>query len=318
MTPPVLSLEGLTITFRGAPHPAVADVSMSLNTGRTLAVVGESGSGKTLTALAAIGLLPADATIDRGDIMLRAASDAPINLRTATAKVWRQVRGSKVAMIFQEPMTALNPVFTIGEQLTDVFSCHRGLGGRDARRAAAEALAEVGIPEPARRLDHYPHEFSGGMRQRVMIALALAGNPRVLLADEPTTALDVSLRAQVLDLIDALRRERDLAVMLITHDLALAARRADDVCVMYAGRVVERGPARRVLDHPRHPYTRCLLRCVPSERSRGQRLATVAELLADAAEFAPVDGRTPWWPGRSAAPGALAEIEPGHAVLVEG
>ena len=296
MSEAVLAISDLSIAFANAAPRVVDGVSMSLSAKRTLAVVGESGSGKTLTALAAIGLLPGGAIVERGSITLHAkhrrdacathteetARDeaTETELLCLTQAAWRRVRGSQIAMIFQEPMTALNPVFTVGEQLVGVIRFHRGGSERAARGAAAAALDEVGIEDSTRRLNQYPHEFSGGMRQRVMIALALAGTPRVLLADEPTTALDVSLRGQVLDLIARLKESRGLAVMLITHDLGLAARRADDVCVMYRGRVVESGPAASLLANPQHPYTRCLLKCVPTGNSRGTRLATVAEMTA--------------------------------------
>lgn len=279
MSDDVLTIADLTLAFGSARPPAVDGVSLTLRSRRTLAVVGESGSGKSLTALAAIGLLPPGARLVRGQVSLAPATPdaAPLRLDTLTPRAWRRVRGSQIAMVFQEPMTALNPVRTIGEHLVEVLRLHRGGTARDARRAATDALAEVGIADAPRRLGQYPHEFSGGMRQRVMIALALAGSPRVLLADEPTTAIDATLRGQVLDLLARLKDERGLAVMLITHDLALAAKRAEAVCVMHRGRVVESGAASDVLAHPRHDYTRGLLRCVPGIDTRGRRLATIGD-----------------------------------------
>jgi ABC-type dipeptide/oligopeptide/nickel transport system ATPase component len=198
-------------------------------------------------------------------------------------------------------MTSLNPVLTIGEQVAEAARLHQGLGRRAARDAAVRALEEVGVPEAASRLDDYPHEYSGGMRQRVVIAIALACRPRVLLADEPTTALDAALRGQILDLIDDARRRRGLGVALITHDLGLIASRADAVCVMYAGRVVEYARARALLQRPLHPYTRALLACAPRIDKPRERLVSVRETLGDARAFKPIDTpdgpRTPWWPG---------------------
>jgi ABC-type dipeptide/oligopeptide/nickel transport system ATPase component len=224
------------------------------------------------------------------------------------------MRGRDLAMIFQEPMSALNPVMSVGEQIDEAIALSAPRGEVRARRE--RALAEVGI-DPARAGD-YPHQFSGGMRQRVLIAMALARSPTLLIADEPTTALDASLREQVLGLIGDLRARRGLAVLLISHDLPLVSRHADDLVVMYAGRVMESGPARAVLASPAHPYTRALLRCLPSLGTRGAALPTVQQRLADPAEFAPLPGGgTPWWPGRGE-PAGPAEVSPGHGVIVVG
>ncbi len=325
---PVLRVRDLCITI--GQRRVVDGVSLELLPGRTTALVGESGSGKSMTALAAIGLLPAGARITRGEVLLtpRDGAAAPLDLARADEATRRRVRGREVAMVFQEPMTALNPVLTIGEQVGEsVRRGGSGVGARDVPARVVAALREVGIHDAPQRLGQYPHEFSGGMRQRVLIAMALAAGPRVLLADEPTTALDAHVRARVLDLIDTAKRERGLGVLLITHDLLMARRYAADVCVMYAGRILERGEVATVLRAPAHPYTRALLRCVPGERTFGTPLTTVGAILDDPREFAPIGGRRPWWPGEgaggtggiagSAAP-TLIEHAPGHLVAVDG
>jgi ABC-type dipeptide/oligopeptide/nickel transport system ATPase component len=323
---PVLRVRDLCITI--GPRRVVDGVSLDLLPGRTTALVGESGSGKSMTALAAIGLLPPGAKIARGEILLGSRdADAPaLDLARADEATRRSVRGREIAMVFQEPMTALNPVLTIGEQVGESVA-RAGVAKRDVPARVVAALREVGIHDAPQRLGQYPHEFSGGMRQRVLIAMALAAGPRVLLADEPTTALDAHVRARVLDLIDAAKRERGLGVLLITHDLLLARRYAAEVCVMYAGRVVERGDVGAVLRSPAHPYTRALLRCVPGERTFGRALTTVGAILDDPREFAPIGGRRPWWPGTvpggtggkaGSPPPTLVEHAPGHLVAVEG
>jgi ABC-type dipeptide/oligopeptide/nickel transport system ATPase component len=299
----MLALQGLTVEF-GAEGPssavtAVAEVSLEVQPGRTLAVVGESGSGKSITAMALMGLLPPAARIVGGKLSV---DGVPVPLGVPPAG---RRGGPRLAMIFQEPMTALNPCMTVGAQLVEALTLHQGLKGRAALAAAGAALAEVGISDPAVRLGQYPHEFSGGMAQRVLIAMALACRPAYLLADEPTTALDVTVQAQILGLIDDLRRSRGLGVLLITHDLGVVGDRADAVAVMYAGRVMEDGPARGpggargVLGDPRHPYTRALLACAPRLGRRLDRLPTVADLVGAApAEVATEGGpRRAWWPG---------------------
>ncbi len=336
---PVLAVRDLAVSFADRAGPgcvqAVAGVSFDLHAGRTLAVVGESGSGKSVSALAVMGLVPCPpGRIDRGTALLsgRNPGEPPRDLFTLPSRELRRVRGREIAMIFQEPMTALNPVYTIGEQIVEALRLHQpggaGSSTRRAREHAARALADVGMTEGGGgggRLDAYPHEFSGGMRQRVMIAMALACGPRVLLADEPTTALDVSVQRTVLDLIARLCRERGLAVLLITHALGVAAERADTVCVMYAGRVVEHGPTAAVLRSPRHPYTRALLACAPSMRGhRPAALPTVASIATPDVLAAQVHARhagrertaRPWWPGWAPAGAAyaVAEVEAGHGV----
>ncbi|MBI2071676.1 MAG: ABC transporter ATP-binding protein [Gemmatimonadetes bacterium] len=239
---------------------AVDGVSLDLYPGETLALVGESGSGKTTLALSLLRLIPEPP--GRIDPAGRVELDGADILRW-DAKALRRVRGGDLAMIFQEPGSSLNPVMTVGSQITETVRAHGQPDRRAARRRALELLADVGISDPDRRLGQYPHQLSGGMQQRVMIAMALAGNPKVLIADEPTTALDVTIQLQILDLLSDLQRRLGLAVLLITHDLGLAARVADRVAVMYAGRIAESAPAARLFDHPQHPYTEALLHAVP-------------------------------------------------------
>jgi peptide/nickel transport system ATP-binding protein len=242
----------------GGAAAVVDGVSLSLAAGSAAALVGESGSGKTLTALSIMRLLPETARIASGRVMFEGR-----DLVTATGGELRRIRGVRAAMIFQEPMTSLNPVLTVGFQIAEPLRVHRGLSWSAARREAIDLLRRVGIPAPQRRVDAHPHELSGGMRQRAMIAMALACRPALLLADEPTTALDATVQAQVMALLGDLRRQTGLALLLITHDLRLVARVADDVHIMYAGRIVESGPVSDVLGAPRHPYTAALLRALP-------------------------------------------------------
>jgi oligopeptide transport system ATP-binding protein len=239
--------------------PAVDGVSFGLQRGRTLGIVGESGSGKSVTNLSILRLVPhPPGRIVAGSIEL----DGVDLLRLSEAEM-RAIRGKRISMIFQDPMTSLNPYLRVSRQLTEVLELHEGLGRTAARRRALEMLEHVGIPEAGRRFDDYPHQFSGGMRQRVMIAMALLCRPELLLADEPTTALDVTIQAQILELIDALRAELGTAVVLVTHDLGVVAGRADDVVVMYAGRIVEQAPTAELFANPRHPYTIGLLNSIP-------------------------------------------------------
>jgi len=298
----ILEVRGLSVAF---PSGRVLDrVSFGLHADQTLAVVGESGSGKSMTALSIMRLLPRGARVESGGIILREDGVGTELLGLDESRM-RAMRGGRIAMIFQEPMTSLNPVLTIGEQVVEVIRLHGDASGRAARDAAVEALARTGIRDPAERLRAYPHELSGGMRQRVMIAMALAGRPRVLLADEPTTALDAVIQSQILDLISNARRERGLCVVLVTHDVGLVAERSEAVCVMYRGRVVEFGRTCDVLAEPRHPYTRALLACAPSAAHRGRRLPTVAEFIGSEGVPDPtLDGRVPWWPGHRAPEGS--------------
>lgn len=255
----LLQIEGLTVTFpsEDGPVPAVEDVSLTLSPGETLAIVGESGSGKSVTALAMMGLL------GRATMQARRLDFDGRSLIGLTDSDWRHIRGREIGMIFQDPMTSLNPVLTIGRQLTEVFELHMRLSGKQARDGAVELLERVGVPSAASRLDQYPHHFSGGMRQRVMIAMAVACRPKILIADEPTTALDVTIQAQILEIIADLQKSFGMAIVMITHDLGVVAGIADRVAVMYSGRVVEEGPTDQVFAAPRMPYTRGLLASVP-------------------------------------------------------
>jgi len=276
-TGPALEVRELTVEFateRGTLR-AVDGVSFTVRPGRTLAIVGESGCGKSVTALALMGLLPPSARVG-GSIRLSGRESA-----TLTAEGWRARRGRDVAMVFQEPMTSLNPAFTVGEQVAEAVRRREGLGRREASARAVEWLQRVRIPDAAGRARQYPHQLSGGMRQRVMVATALACRPKVLLADEPTTALDVTVQAQILALIDALRRETGTAVVLITHDLGVVAYHADEVAVMYAGRVVERAEARALFTAPQHPYTVGLLRAAPRLAGEQGRLASIEATVPD-------------------------------------
>ena len=238
---------------------AVDGVSFSLEAGRTLALVGESGSGKSVTSLALMGLVPTPpAQVSGGPVVFDGVS-----LLDAPSAVRRKLRGDRMAMIFQDPMSALNPFLTIGRQLTEVLEVHRGASGRKAEEASARMLREVGIADPARAFHQYPHEFSGGMRQRVMIAMALLLEPSLVIADEPTTGLDVTVQAQILALLSERARKHGAAVLLITHDLGVVAGFADEVAVMYAGRIVEHGPVEALFRRPQHPYTQGLVQSIP-------------------------------------------------------
>jgi microcin C transport system ATP-binding protein len=252
----LLSIEALTVRF-GAAAAVVDDVSFAIAAAEKFALVGESGSGKSITALSVLGLVEGATT--SGAIRFR-----DIDLRRASERQLRAVRGAEIAMIFQEPMTALNPLHTVGAQIAEVLTLHEGLGGRAARARAVELLAKTGIAEPERRIDSYPHQLSGGQRQRAMIAMALACKPRLLIADEPTTALDVTIQAQILTLLDALQAEMGMALLFITHDLNLVRRFAHRVGVMERGRLVESGPTGQVFAAPAHPYTRKLLASRPA------------------------------------------------------
>ena len=259
---PILEVDHLSVRFEthhGVVR-AVDDISYSLEEGETLGLVGESGSGKSVSILAVMGLIPSPP----GVVEASAIGFDGVDLTRLSETERRHYRGARVAMIFQDPMTALNPLLTVGRQLTEVLELHEGLGRREARRRSAAGLGEVGIPEPEKRLDVYPHELSGGMRQRVMIAMALLCRPALLLADEPTTALDVTIQAQVLELLAELREKHGMAMVLVTHDLGVVAGRADRVAVMYAGRLVETAPTDKLFRRPLHPYTQGLLKSVPT------------------------------------------------------
>jgi len=273
-TAPLLEVEDLTVGFHTDDGfvRVVEDVSLSLAGGKTLGLVGESGCGKSVTAQTLMRLLPMPpARIVSGRVLI-----AGENLVKVDERRLRAIRGDRVAMIFQEPMTSLNPTFTVGAQISEALELHRDLSHAQARRRAISGLAEVGIGSPERRYDQYPHQLSGGLRQRVMIAMALACRPALLIADEPTTALDVTVQAQILDLLRQLQNELGLSVLLITHDLGVVAEMCDNIAVMYAGRIVETGPAAAVLGGPRHPYTSGLLHSSPRGARRGRPLPTIA------------------------------------------
>lgn len=270
----LLEVEQLRISFPRrdmTPLVPVDDVSFSVAAGELVALVGESGCGKTLTGLTIPRLLPANAVLgDRTAIRL-----GGIDLARADERALRAVRGRRIAMVFQDPMSSLNPVMKVGAQIAEAITAHARVASREARARAIALLTEVGIADPTTRVDAYPHQLSGGMRQRVMLAIALAGEPELLIADEPTTALDVTVQAQMLELLDALRRARGMAVLLITHDLGIVAGRADRVLVMYAGRVVESGVTSALFASPVHPYTRGLFASIPRLDGTATRLTPI-------------------------------------------
>jgi oligopeptide/dipeptide ABC transporter ATP-binding protein len=319
----LLQVENLRTYFR-TPRGiarAVDGVSFSLDRGQTLAIVGESGCGKSMTALSILQLVPEPAGyIDGGRVLLHGADGPrPVDLLDYTWEEMRALRGRELAMIFQEPMTSLNPVLTVGRQLVEAMEVHGTARGEKARVRAAELLERVGLEDPAQALRQYPHELSGGMRQRVMIAIALANEPRVLIADEPTTALDVTVQAQILATIRRLQRETGMAVLLITHDLGIVAEMADDVAVMYAGQIVEAAPARDLFREPRHPYTRGLFASLPARVRRGQDLMTLEGVVPEATAWPPACRFEPRCPHRwptcaTLAPKYLEEPAAGRAV----
>ena len=268
----LLEVSHLQVTFptRHGTLTALDDVSFAIAPGEVLGVVGESGAGKSLTGAAIIGLLEPPGRIAAGAILLEGS-----RIDNLPAEGLRRIRGRRIGAIFQDPLTSLNPLYTIGRQITETILTHLPLSAREARERAVALLNEVGIPAAEARLDHYPHQFSGGMRQRVVIALALCAQPRLIIADEPTTALDVSIQAQIIGLLKRVAREHQTAVMLITHDMGVIAETAHRVAVMYAGRIVEIGGVREVLQAPRHPYTVGLMRSIPRVGATGRRLAQI-------------------------------------------
>ncbi|HEV2762425.1 MAG TPA: ABC transporter ATP-binding protein [Pyrinomonadaceae bacterium] len=274
--PHLLEVKNLQTQFptRAGLVKAVDGVSFYLDEGELLGLVGESGCGKSITALSVLRLIGGSGRIAGGEIWFDGE-----NLLAASEERMREIRGDDIAMIFQDPMTSLNPVYTVGEQIAEALRLHRGMSRGQAKEAAIAAMREVAIPDPARRANDYPHQLSGGMRQRVMIAMALACDPKLLIADEPTTALDVTIQAQILELLDELRKTRRLAVLLITHDLGVVAEVADRVAVMYTGRIVEESPVEELFARPKHPYTEGLLQSVPkltqAEVGKAERLSTI-------------------------------------------
>ena len=267
---PVLRLQNLNVTFAGSPVSVLDGISLTVNAGETLALVGESGCGKSITSLALMGLLPASAQIVSGEMQFRRH-----DLRKLSPREYADLRGSELAMIFQEPMTSLNPAFTLGDQLSEAVMRHQKLSRAEAMKVALQILEKVQIPAAEMRLKAYPHQLSGGMRQRVMIAMALLCRPKLLIADEPTTALDVTVQAQIMTLLNELKREFNTAIIMITHDLGVVAGICDKVLVMYAGRTMEYGMARDVFYHPSHPYSIGLLNAVPRLDAEGESLLTI-------------------------------------------
>jgi oligopeptide transport system ATP-binding protein len=312
----LLSVDDLRVTFstqRGTVH-AVNGVSFAIDAGETLGIVGESGCGKSVTSLAILGILARNARVTSGQAVFEGRDLIGLSDRDL-----REIRGRDIAMIFQDPMTSLNPVLTIGRQIRESLQTHLGLDKKEARERAVEALEQVGIPEARRRVDEYPHQFSGGMRQRAMIAMALACEPKLLIADEPTTALDVTIQAQILEVLRTLVSERNTALILITHDLGVVAGMCERLQVMYAGMVMEEGSAESVFASPRHPYTLGLLQSVPRlDTPRGRALQPIQGAPRDMLE---APSACPFAPrctyeidkSRQEVP-ALVEVEPGHRV----
>jgi ABC-type dipeptide/oligopeptide/nickel transport system ATPase component len=286
----LLQVENLNVTFatQSGEVAAVRDVSFNIPEAGTLGLVGESGSGKSATSLAIMRLLPPQARIE-GKI-----SFAGQDLLAFPEDSMRKLRGSNISMIFQEPMTALNPVMRVGDQVAEAVAAHHSVSRQEAKRRAVEALREVALPEPDQRANDYPHQLSGGQRQRVMIAMALVNHPRLLIADEPTTALDVTIQAQILDLLRDLRERHKLAMLFISHDLGVVSRVADQVAVMYAGEIVEMGPVRQIFSAAQHPYTRGLIHAIPTLKTDRRRPLLTVEKLARASGV------------------ALRQISPGH------
>jgi len=269
----LLEVDGLKVQFatEDGVVRAVDGVDFTLDRGKVLGIVGESGSGKSVTAMTLLGLTRDKNTIFEGEVRYKGQS-----LLDLPESKLQEIRGNELAMIFQDPMTSMNPVYRVGDQIVEAITTHEDISSRDAKRRAVELLKQVGIPNPERRVDDYPHQFSGGMRQRAMIAMALANNPDVLIADEPTTALDVTIQAQIIELIDRLKDDFNSAVILITHDLGVVAEVADEIIVMYAGRVVEHGGKRPVFYDPQHPYAWGLLGSIPRlDRPRPEKLASI-------------------------------------------
>jgi peptide/nickel transport system ATP-binding protein len=272
MNEPVLSVRNLEVEFagrRGVLH-AIDGVSFDIAKGEVLGVVGESGAGKSVTGLAVIGLIDPPGRVSGGEILL-----SGLRIDNLSPEEMRRIRGKRIGMIFQDPLTSLNPLYRIGDQLIETIKTHTNLSEQKARKRAIDLLAEVGIPAPEKRIDGYPHEFSGGMRQRVVIALAICAEPELIIADEPTTALDVSVQAQIIALIKRLGRDHGTAVMLVTHDMGVIAETCDRVAVMYSGRIAEIGPVRDVVQNPLHPYAKGLMGAIPTLAGSAERLVQI-------------------------------------------
>jgi oligopeptide/dipeptide ABC transporter, ATP-binding protein, C-terminal domain len=320
-TEPLIEIKNLHTYFYAekAVVPAVNDVTLTIPKGKTLGLVGESGCGKSVTALSIIGLISRPGRIVEGTITLHEDGQPPVVLNHLPEPEMCKLRGSKVAMIFQEPMTSLNPVFTVGKQIMEAILLHQNCSKEEARKRALDALRKVRIPDPERRIDEYPHQFSGGMRQRVMIAMALACHPRLLIADEPTTALDVTIQAQVLDLLRDLQKQTGMSILFITHDLGVIAEMADYVAVMYASKVVEYASVVELFKHPLHPYTKGLFASRPDGRSaKTDRLQTIPGMVPRPDQFPPgckFHPRCPFAKDRCRVEEPkLRELRPGHLV----
>ena len=284
----LLSINDLTISFTlgGERAKAVDSISFAVNHGQTVGVVGESGCGKTVTSLAIMDLIEPPGKVENGEVLFHGQ-----NLRSLSEKEMRKIRGKKIGMIFQEPMSSLNPVFTIGNQISESFRIHQGLSKKDALTESIKMLKLVGIPAAEKRIHDYPHLLSGGMRQRVMIAMALACQPDLLIADEPTTALDVTIQAQILDLMSELQEKRHMSILLITHDLGVVAEACDWVVVMYAGRIVEKGSVKDIFSNPSHPYTQALLESIPRLGKKAKKLNVIKGNVPNLFDFSPVGCR---------------------------
>ncbi|MGL5114076.1 MAG: ABC transporter ATP-binding protein [Beijerinckiaceae bacterium] len=313
---PLVAIRELAVSFDGAP--ALQGVDLTIGRGETLGLVGESGSGKSVTWLAALGLLPSKARIS-GRVMFHGGTHAGgVDLRAIDEPALEKVRGGAIAMIFQDPASALNPVLTVGKQVREALALHRAMRGAAAEAEARRLFDLVGIPDAARRLKAYPHEFSGGQNQRVMIAMALAGRPELLIADEPTTALDVTIQAQILDLLASVRREFGMAMVLISHDLGVVSETCDRVAVMYAGRIMEEAPAAALFAGPRHPYAQGLLASLPPIEGVRRRLASIPGTVPDPRRLPPGCAFAPRCgfavPACAATPPALRSIGDGRRV----
>jgi oligopeptide/dipeptide ABC transporter ATP-binding protein len=311
----LLEIAGLSTSFttRSGVIRAVDNVSLSLRAGRVLGLVGESGCGKTITALSILKLVPPPGKITAGKILFEGR-----DLLTLADEEMRKVRGARISMVFQEPMTALNPVFTVGNQISEVLTTHQDISDREALDRSVELLQSVGIPSPEKRVHEYPHQLSGGMRQRVVIAMAIACRPSLVLADEPTTALDVTIQAHILELLARIQAEMGMAMVLVTHDLGLIAERAHEVAVMYAGRIVEKADTAALFAEPLHPYTRGLMASIPRPgESRRARLRTIpgsVPKLSDLPQGCTFAPRCDIRIDQCAAEPELVEVKPDHLV----
>ena len=320
MSKPLVTIKNLQTHFftDDGVVKAVEDVSLDIPRGKTLGLVGESGCGKSVTALSVIGLISSPGRIVGGNVTLH-ENGKPTVLNRLPESRMRKIRGGKIAMIFQEPMTSLNPVFTIGNQIIEAIRLHRDVGKKDARRLAIEMLAKVKIPVPEKRINDYPHQFSGGMRQRAIIAMALSRRPDLLIADEPTTALDVTIQAQILDLLRELQETQGMSILIITHDLGIIAEMADDVAVMYASKIVERAPVKELFENPLHPYTNGLFRSRPElGQPKDKKLTTIRGMVPSPLLFpagCKFHPRCPFAKPRcEKTEPTLREIRPGHFV----